>query len=80
MTKFQALLDHHAKVASRPILDLFGPHRAANFSVTVDSMMLDYSKTNIDETALGLLLELAEGAGLEGPGLVSRLRRLLPGG
>ncbi|MCW1919419.1 glucose-6-phosphate isomerase [Rhodobacter sp. KR11] len=70
MTKFQALLDHHAKVADRKILGLFGaPNgktgRAQNFTVTVDGMLFDYSKTNIDETGLGLLLELAEGADLQ---------------
>ena len=64
MTKFQPLLDHHAKVASRSILSLFGPHRAQNFSLSVDGMLFDYSKTNIDETGMGLLLALAEGAGL----------------
>jgi glucose-6-phosphate isomerase len=64
MTKFQPLLDLHAKVADRSILSLFGPHRAQNFSVSADGMTLDYSKTNIDETAMGLLLALAEGSGL----------------
>ncbi len=64
MTQFQPLLDHHAKVAGRSILSLFGANRAQHFSVAAEGLLFDYSKTNIDETGLGLLLALAEGAGL----------------
>ncbi len=67
--KFAALKAHHAKVADRKILDLFGPGaghqaRAHQFSARAGEMLLDFSKTNIDETALGLLLTLAESAGV----------------
>ena len=63
--KWQALRDHHAKVKSRPILKLFeGPGRAQQFSARAGAALLDYSKTNIDETGIGLLLELAEVSGV----------------
>ena len=65
--KWQSLRDHHARVKSRSILTLFQAQgRAQNFSVRAGAMMLDYSKTNIDEAALGLLLELAEVSGVAG--------------
>ena len=63
--KWQALRDHHAKVQSRPILKLFeGPGRAQQFSVRAGEALLDYSKTNIDEAAICLLIELAEVSGI----------------
>ncbi len=63
--KWQALRDHHAKVKARSILTLFqGPGRAPQFSVLAGDMLLDFSKTNIDETGLSLLLELAEVSGV----------------
>jgi glucose-6-phosphate isomerase len=65
MTKWQALRDHQSRIGSRSILSLFqGAHRAQNFSVRAGEMLFDYSKTNIDEAALGLLLELAEVSGV----------------
>jgi glucose-6-phosphate isomerase len=65
MTKWQALRDHQSRIGSRSILSLFqGAHRAQNFSVRAGEMLFDYSKTNIDEAALGLLLELAEVPGV----------------
>ena len=63
--KWQALRDHHDKIKSRPILKLFeSSGRAQQFSVKAGAMLLDYSKTNIDEAAICLLLELAEGSGV----------------
>ena len=63
--KWQALRDHHARVKARPILTLFqGQGRAQQFSARAGDMLLDYSKTNIDETAMSLLLELAEVSGI----------------
>ena len=59
---WDALRTHHAKVAARPILDLFEEDRAGAFSVRVGEMMLDYSKTNIDAEGRALLLELLETA------------------
>ena len=64
--KWQALKDHHAAVADRPILDLFAadPGRAHGFSARAAAMLLDYSKTGIDATARALLVRLAEESGL----------------
>ena len=65
MDKWTSLKTHQAKVAQRSILSLFeGAGRAAQFSARAGDMLFDYSKTNIDETALGLLLELAEVSGV----------------
>lgn len=62
---WQRLKEHHAQVASRPILSLFeDPGRAAAFSLKADGMLFDFAKTNLDATALGGLLALAEAAGL----------------
>ena len=65
--KFDALKTHHAKVQDRKILSLFngnGASRASQFSARPDGLIFDYSKTNIDESALGLLLSLAESSGV----------------
>ena len=63
--KWQTLRAHHARVDVRSILALFqGTGRAQHFSARAGEMLLDYSKTNIDEVALGLLLELAEVSGV----------------
>ncbi len=62
--RFAPLLAHHGKVANRRILDLFTDDRAQKFSLHADGMLFDFSKTNIDEAALGLLLNLAETAGV----------------
>ena len=68
--KWQALLDHHATVADRPILSLFDhtdvdqPGRAAAFSTRAGEMLFDYSKTNIDPQAKALLIALAEASGV----------------
>ena len=66
---WQALKDQQSFVADRSILDLFdkserGGDRAAQFSLTVEDMLFDYSKTNIDTEARGLLLDLAMAAGV----------------
>ena len=64
MTDWQALREHHRMVEDRPILTLFDDVRAAGFSARADGLLFDYSKTNICETGMGLLLRLAEGADL----------------
>ncbi|MES2146187.1 MAG: glucose-6-phosphate isomerase [Pseudomonadota bacterium] len=62
---WQGLKDHHAKVAARPIMELFGTgDRAAGFSVRADGMLFDYAKTNIDGGTRDRLLALAEGTGV----------------
>ena len=63
--KWQALRDHHAKVAGRLILGLFDDvARAEEFTAVLRDMRLDYSKTSIDAIAKRLLLELVENSGL----------------
>jgi glucose-6-phosphate isomerase len=61
-----ALSAHHEGVKSRPILSLFDAERAAGFSARLGGMLFDYSKTNIDAEARGLLIDLAEAAGVAG--------------
>lgn len=67
------LHQHYAEVADRKIMDLFDQDqsRAEDFSLTLPQgdvggrpMILDYSKTNLDAVGRGLLLDLAEGAGV----------------
>ena len=54
-----------AAVKERPIVSLFDKaDRFEMFSEEVDDLLLDYSKTNMDETTLALLIELAEQAGV----------------
>jgi len=61
----EKLTSHHARVAARPIVELFeSDKRFAEFSAETDGVLFDFSKTNIDRQALDLLLALAEGAGL----------------
>ena len=63
--KWQRLKRHHHKVEHRSILTLFeGAGRAQHFSARAGEMLFDFSKTNIDEAAFGLLLELAEVSGV----------------
>jgi len=62
---WQALRDHHASHADRPILALFDdPDRANRFTARAAAMLLDYSKTSIDAKARDLLIGLAEAAGV----------------
>ena len=62
--RFAPLQAHHAQVADRAILSLFDGQRASGFSLQVDGLFFDYSKTNIDAKALELLLSLTEAAGV----------------
>ena len=64
MTIFSDLQAHYATVSKRPILDLFDADRAADYSVRLGDMLLDYSKTNIDAAARELLIDLVEKTGL----------------
>ncbi len=65
MTLWDQLAAHHAEVKGRSILSLFDDGRAAGFSARLGDMLFDYSKTNIDAHGLSLLLQLAQGAGVE---------------
>jgi glucose-6-phosphate isomerase len=58
---------HAAKVEGRSMLSLFDdPDRAARFSRRMGGMLFDFSKTQIDDTALARLVDLARTAGVEG--------------
>lgn len=55
----------HNAALDRTIISLFDdPNRVERFSAEADGMFLDFSKTSIDQTALSLLIELAEASGL----------------
>lgn len=69
-----ALAAHQTLVADRPILSLFetNPDRADRFSARMPgqvgaatTLLFDFSKTNLDATALDLLVSLARAAGVE---------------
>ena len=66
MTVWTQLDDAGKAAAETRILDLFdeNPVRFAEFSVTLDDMTLDFSKTALDARALTLLLELAAEKGV----------------
>ena len=67
MTKIWADLGAYAaSVDGRSMLSLFDdPTRAARFSRRLGDMLFDFSKTQIDDTALGLLIDWARNAGVE---------------
>jgi glucose-6-phosphate isomerase len=57
---------HAATVEGRSLLSLFeAPDRAARFSRRLGEMLFDFSKTQIDDAALSLLVELARASGVE---------------
>ncbi|WP_083096053.1 glucose-6-phosphate isomerase [Pseudophaeobacter leonis] len=60
------LVDHRRSTSATTITELFqnNPSRFQSFSAESDGILLDYSKTSLDETGLELLLELAEQADL----------------
>lgn len=67
MDRIWKLLEaRHEAVRRRPILSLFEEdlNRFEGFSARAGDMLLDWSKTNIDEETRGLLIELVEAAGL----------------
>ncbi len=65
-TIWRMLRSNRATTAERRILSLFDdPGRFNDFSISVDGMLLDYSKTSIDADARRLLVQLAAEAGVE---------------
>ena len=65
MSTWDDLAAHQAGVKTRAIANLFGnASRPVEFSASLGEMLFDYSKTNIDATARGLLIRLAEEAGV----------------
>lgn len=67
MPNWSDLQKYHAKVADRSILSLFDVYdRAQRFIARHADLLFDYSKTNLDETGLNLLLDLIQDADVEG--------------
>ena len=65
MSIWTDLARHQRATETRHIQQLFANSaRAAQFSVQAGEMLLDYSKTNIDDEGRALLVQLAEDAGL----------------
>ncbi len=65
MDTWQQLEALHTRTQARRILDLFDqPDRAGAFSLRVDGLLFDYSKTGIDAEIRAALIALAEGAGV----------------
>ncbi len=63
---FETLKTQHAAIKDRKILDLFDAQndRAADFSVALGDLHLDYSKTQIDTDIRAALLDLANTRGV----------------
>ncbi|MFY9211121.1 MAG: glucose-6-phosphate isomerase [Aestuariivita sp.] len=63
---FEALLDHRARLAETRIADLFDadPTRADGFRAQTGDMVLDYSKTLIDQQVCEALIDLCDKADL----------------
>ena len=63
---FDQLLKYFQKVKDRKIISLFDQDkkRALNFSVLQEDLFLDFSKTNIDQPTLELLINLAKFRGI----------------
>ncbi len=67
-TAYQALRAHLRTVESVHMRDLFAadPNRFARFSLTLDDLLLDYSKNRITAETMELLVGLAKAADVEG--------------
>ncbi|OUS33924.1 glucose-6-phosphate isomerase [Rhodobacterales bacterium 56_14_T64] len=64
---WQQLAELRAKTSETPILSLFDDtKRFAQFSAEDGDLLLDFSKTSLDSTALNLLVQLAESVDLNG--------------
>ncbi|MFC4120824.1 glucose-6-phosphate isomerase [Nonomuraea zeae] len=66
--EWAALDKHHEELAGRRLRELFAedPGRAGRMAVTAGDLYLDYSKHRATEETVGLLVALAERAGLSG--------------
>ncbi|NOX72778.1 MAG: glucose-6-phosphate isomerase [Alphaproteobacteria bacterium] len=63
---WENLAAHYGTIKERRILSLFDDAaRFTRFSAHAGDLLLDFSKTNLDETGLGLLLDLARTRGVE---------------
>ncbi|WP_293575220.1 glucose-6-phosphate isomerase [Phaeobacter sp.] len=62
---WQQLSQHRAQTKSTAIQSLFdAPDRFARFSAQTDGLLLDYSKTSVDATAMTLLQQLCDSRGV----------------
>jgi glucose-6-phosphate isomerase len=61
-----ALKAKYANIYDRKITTLFDSTRVGEFSIEIDGLFFDYSKTNIDSETKDLLLKLTKQAGLYG--------------
>jgi glucose-6-phosphate isomerase len=63
---YRALEEHHGRVGSLHLRELFAedPDRGARMTVEAEGLFLDYSKNRVTDETLGLLVELAEQSGL----------------
>jgi glucose-6-phosphate isomerase len=61
------LSDHHSKIKKTPIRELFSKNsdRFAQFSLSLDNLLVDFSKTSLDDTARDLLVHLARDSEIE---------------
>lgn len=61
------LAEYYKRTKATSLVERFDrePARFEDFSITLDDMLLDYSKTSLDETSRELLLELARTTGIE---------------
>src|SRR5687768_9163637 len=69
LTEFNSwkkLSDHYKSVSKLQMRDLFqkDPQRFNNYSISINDLLLDYSKNRITEETMPLLVELAKEAGL----------------
>jgi glucose-6-phosphate isomerase len=64
--EWEALAAHHAEIAGRHLRDLFAedPARGETLTATAGGLYVDYSKNRITARTIGLLVALAERAGL----------------
>ncbi|MGH9283250.1 MAG: glucose-6-phosphate isomerase, partial [Acidimicrobiales bacterium] len=65
-SEWQALAAHHAGIRHGRLRDLFAadPERGETMAVSAGDLYLDYSKNHVTEQTVGLLVALAERAGL----------------
>ncbi|MFC3693165.1 glucose-6-phosphate isomerase [Chenggangzhangella methanolivorans] len=64
---FESLSAHWREIADTPARKLFAddPERFQTFSVTLDDLLFDYSKTRVTKETVALLSELARACGVE---------------
>ncbi len=67
LKQWRELVDHAKVIGDVPIRDHFDndPNRFDNFHISIDSMLLDYSKQHIDETTIEKLCNYAKACNLE---------------